>query len=161
MSQVKPIPDGMHSIIPHLVVRGATRAIEFYKKAFGAVELTRMPMPDGKTLMHVHLKIGDSHLFLVDEMPNMGQSKGPQSLGGTPVTLHFYTENVDATFNRAIGCGCQVLVPPTDMFWGDRYSKLADPFGHHWSIATHKEDPTPEEMQRRAAVMFSQAPAKH
>ena len=147
MAQMKPIPDGMHTITPHLTVKGAAQAIDFYKKAFGAVELARMPMPDGKTLMHAHLKIGDSHLFLVDEFPTMG-GKGPATLGGASVAMHLYFENVDAAFSQAVAAGAQPKMPPTDMFWGDRYGQLRDPFGHRWSVATHVRDVSPEEIQQ-------------
>jgi PhnB protein len=161
MGQVKAIPEGYHTIIPHLVVRGAAEAIDFYKKAFGAVEVARMPTPDGK-IMHAHLKIGDSHLFLVDEMPFPGGGKSPQSLGGASVALHLNVEDADAVFNRAVAAGATAKMPPADMFWGDRYGQLADPFGHEWSVATHKEDVSPEEMKKRMQAMFAQMkPGKH
>jgi uncharacterized glyoxalase superfamily protein PhnB len=153
---VKPIPDGQNTIIPHLVVKGAAQAIEFYKKAFGAVELGRMPMPDGKTLMHAHLTIGPAHLFLVDDMPGMGPCAAPTPSGTSPVTLHLYVEDVDTFCKKAEAAGAKMLMPPMDMFWGDRYAKLSDPFGHQWSFATHKDDPTPEEMKKRAEAMFAQ-----
>lgn len=154
MAQVKPIPEGMHTIVPHLTVRGAAQAIEFYKKAFGAVELHRMPMPDGKTLMHACVKIGDSLLFLVDEFPNMG-AKAPTTLGGASVAIHLNVEDADAVFQKAVAAGAKAQMPPTDMFWGDRYAKVSDPFGHEWSIATHKEDVSPEEMKKRGEAMFA------
>jgi PhnB protein len=153
MAKSKPIPEGHHTITPHLVIRDAAKAIDFYKKAFGAVELGRMPMPDGK-IMHADLKIGDCHLFLAEEFP--GMSKSPLALGGSPVTLHLYVEDVDSFFQRAVGAGAKVKMPIADMFWGDRYGQLADPFGHEWSIATHKEDPTPEEMKKRAEAAMAQ-----
>ncbi len=137
------------------MVRGAAQAIEFYKKAFGAVELGRAPMPDGKTLMHADLKIGDSHLLLVDEFPDMG-CYAPRQPGATSVTLHLFVEDADAVFNRAVAAGAKVTMPLGDMFWGDRYGKLIDPFGHEWSVATHKEDLTPEEMRKRQEAMFAQ-----
>jgi uncharacterized glyoxalase superfamily protein PhnB len=155
MAKVKPIPEGQHALTPYLVVRGAADAIAFYQKAFGAVELSRMPMPDGKLLGHAHLKIGDSHLFLSDEMPGMG-SKAPPSGGGGPVGLHLYVEDVDAAFQRAVAAGATAKMPPTDMFWGDRFGKLTDPFGHDWSMATHKEDLSPEEMKKRGAAAFAE-----
>ncbi|MFL5243730.1 MAG: VOC family protein [Gemmataceae bacterium] len=155
MAKVEPIPEGFHSLTPHIVVRGAVQAIEFYKKAFGAVEIRRAPMPDGKTLMHADLKIGDSHLMLVDEMPGMG-SHAPREGGGTPVTLHLFVEDVDAVMKRAEAAGAKVTKPPMDMFWGDRYGALTDPFGHDWSVATHKEDVTPEEMKKRGDAMFAE-----
>jgi uncharacterized glyoxalase superfamily protein PhnB len=136
-------------------VRGAAQAIEFYKKAFGAEELTRMPSPDGRTVMHAELQIGDSILFLADEFPEMG-ARSPKALGGSPVTIHLYVADVDAVFNRAIQAGATAQMPPTDMFWGDRYGKLTDPFGHVWSVATHTEDVPPEEMAKRAQAAFAQ-----
>jgi PhnB protein len=149
----QPIPAGYHTITPHLVARDAGKAIDFYKRAFGAEELGRMPSPDGR-IMHAELKIGDSRLMIADEFPEHG-CKGPLSLGGSAVTLHVYVENVDTFTQRAVGAGATVTMPVTDMFWGDRYGKLKDPFGHEWSVATHKEDLTPAEMQKRAAAMFS------
>jgi len=148
-SRIKPIPSGFHTLTPHLVVNGASKAIEFYKKAFGAEEIRRVPTPDGKSLLHADLKIGDSHVFLVDEFPAM-DCRGPQAIGGTPVTIHMFVEDVDAAFGKAVAAGAQVKMPLSDMFWGDRYGVLADPFGHSWSIATHKEDVTPEEIGKRA-----------
>jgi PhnB protein len=141
---VKPIPDGMHSVTPHLVCAGAADAIEFYKKAFGAVEGGRMPGPDGK-VMHAQIKIGDSHVMLADEFPDYG-SVGPKALGGTAVTLHLYVPNADEVFQRALDAGATVKMPIGDMFWGDRYGIVTDPFGHSWSIATHMKDMTPEQM---------------
>lgn len=153
-NKVKPIPEGTPTLTPHLIVKGATEAIEFYKKAFGAEEVRRVAGPDGKSLMHAELKVGTSRLYLVDEFPQMG-CKGPLSLGGTPITVHMFVEDVDAVFNRAVAAGAQVRMPPADMFWGDRYGQLADPFGHSWSIATHKEDLTPEQLSERARIAFS------
>ena len=147
--QIKRVPEGFHTITPHLVVKGASQAIEFYKKAFGAEELSRMPGPDGKSLMHASLKIGDSHLFLVDEFPEMG-SHGPDLSGKSPVTIHLYVEDVDSAFSNALAAGARQIMAPQDMFWGDRYGKLVDPFGHEWSLATHKEDLSPEEIGQRA-----------
>jgi len=144
--KVKPIPEGMHSITPHLVCAGAAEAIEFYKKAFGAVEGARLPGPDGK-LMHAMIRIGDSAVMLVDEMPQWG-ALGPKSLKGSPVTIHLYVEDVDAVVKRAVGLGAKVTMPVDDMFWGDRYGKLEDPFGHHWSVGTRQREVTTEEMQR-------------
>jgi uncharacterized glyoxalase superfamily protein PhnB len=147
----RPIPEGYHTITPHLVVRDAAAAIEFYKKAFGATERGRMPGPDGKTIIHAELRIGDSPLFLMDEVPAMG-SKSPLALGGSPFVIHLYVENVDAAFERATKAGATVEMPVADQFWGDRYGMVADPFGHHWSLATHKEDLTPQEMAQRMAA---------
>jgi PhnB protein len=149
---VRAIPEGFHTITPHLVVRGGAQAIDFYKKAFGAAELSRAPMPDGK-LMHAHLKIGDSQLFLCDEFPEQG-ARSPLGLGGTPVTISLYVEDADAVFQQAVAAGAQVRMPPMDMFWGDRYGQVTDPFGHIWAIATHKEDLTPEEINQRAEAAF-------
>jgi len=146
MPKAKPIPEGMRSLTPHLVCAGAADAIEFYKKAFGAVEQARLPGPDGK-LMHALIRIGDSAVMLVDEMPQWG-ALGPKALKGSPVTIHLYVENADATFERAVKAGAKVLMPMADQFWGDRYGKLEDPFGHHWSIGTHVRDVGMEEMQQ-------------
>jgi len=143
---VKPIPEGMHSVTPHLVCAGAAEAIEFYKKAFNAVEVARMPGPGGK-LMHAAVRIGDSTVMLVDEFPDW-KSFGPNALGGTAVTIHLYVTDADATFNQAVAAGAAVRMPLADMFWGDRYGQITDPFGHIWSIATHTRDMTPEEMQK-------------
>jgi uncharacterized glyoxalase superfamily protein PhnB len=145
MSKVAPIPAGFHTVTPHLVCEGAADAIEFYKKAFNAVELARMPGPDGK-LMHAQLRIGTSNIMLVDDFPDWG-SVGPKALKGSPVTIHLYVEDTDALYNQAIAAGATAKMPPADMFWGDRYGVLIDPFGHSWSIATHQRDMTPEEMQ--------------
>ena len=136
----------MHSITPHLICAGAADAIEFYKKAFGAVELSRMPGADGR-LMHASIRIGDSVVMLVDEMPNW-QSFGPLALKGSPVTIHLYVADVDAAFAQAVNAGARVTMPLDDMFWGDRYGKLDDPFGHHWSLATHVRDVSPDEMKK-------------
>jgi PhnB protein len=143
--QVKPVPDGMHTVTPHLVCNGAADAITFYKQAFGAVELGRLPGPQGK-LMHALLRIGDSAVMLMDEFPDYG-SFGPKSLKGSPVTIHLYVEDVDATVKRAVAAGAKITMPVDDMFWGDRYGKIEDPFGHHWSVATHIRDVSPEDMQ--------------
>lgn len=147
-----PIPAGRHAITPHLVIKGASEAIEFYKKAFGAEELYRMPFPNPDGTMklgHAELRIGDSRLFLADEFPDHG-SVGPS--GGSPVTIHLYVTDVDAAFARAVEAGATASMPPADMFWGDRYGKLVDPFGHHWSIAEHIEDLTPEQVEERMAA---------
>lgn len=141
---VDPVPKGMHSVTPHLVCDGATDAIEFYKKAFGAVEIMRVPSPNGR-LMHASVKIGDSMVMLVDESPDW-RCLGPHSLKGTPVTLHLQVPDADAAFERAVSAGAKVLMPLADMFWGDRYGMVSDPFGHQWSIATHIRDVAPEEI---------------
>ncbi|MCW5797429.1 MAG: VOC family protein [Nitrospira sp.] len=147
-SQVKPIPDGMHTITPHLVCAGAADAIAFYKKAFHAVELGRVPGLEGK-LLHALIRIGDSPVMLVDEFPD-NNTLGPQSIKGSPVTIHLYVEDVDALFNQAIAAGAKSRMPVTDMFWGDRYGLLEDPFGHVWSVATHVRDVGPRELQEAA-----------
>ncbi len=149
----KPIPEGFHTITPHLIIKDAVKAIDFYKKAFNAEEVMRMASPDGKGLMHGEMKIGDSIFFLASEYPDMG-CRSPQALGGSPVTIHLYVNDVDKLFNQAVGAGAQPLMPVTDMFWGDRYGKLKDPFGHEWSIGTHKEDVSPEECAKRAEAAF-------
>jgi PhnB protein len=151
MSAVKHVPDGFHTVTPQLIVRDAAKAIEFYITAFGAKERYRMPGPGG-VVMHAELSIGDSILMLGEESPQMG-AISPQTIGGSPVNLMLYVKDVDASFARAAQAGCTAQMPPTDMFWGDRYGKLSDPFGHQWAIATHKEDVTPEEMARRMAAL--------
>ncbi len=148
---VKPIPDGYHNLTPYMTVRDAARAIEFYKQAFGAVEKGIMHGPDGK-IMHAELVIGDSIFMLADEFPQYG-SLSPQSTGGAGMGLHIYTEDADAAFERALKAGATVEIPISDMFWGDRYGKLADPFGHKWSIATHKRDMSMDEMAEEMKKM--------
>jgi PhnB protein len=145
---VKPIPEGYHSVTPYLIIRGAAAAIEFYTKAFGAVELFRFPAPDGK-IGHAEIKVGDSPIMLADEYPDMGYN-GPQSLGGSPVSLMIYVADVDAVFNQAVAMGATVKEGLQDKFYGDRMGTVIDPFGHRWHLATHKEDVSVEEMQRRA-----------
>ena len=148
---VQSIPTGYHTVTPYLIVRNAAAALDFYKKAFGAVELMRFPGPGGK-LMHAEMKIGDSPVMLADEMPDEGHV-GPQTLGGAAVSLLLYVENVDARFAQAVAAGATVKRAVADQFYGDRTGTLADPFGHVWSLATHKEDVSMEEMQRRMAKM--------
>lgn len=143
---VKPIPDGMHSLTPHLVCAGGLEAIEFYKKAFNAVELMRLVGSNGK-LVHAGLRIGNSMLMLAEENPNWG-SFGPKSLKGSPVTIHLMVEDVDAAVAQAVAAGATITMPVADMFWGDRYGQLQDPFGHHWAVATHMRDLNPEEIQK-------------
>jgi PhnB protein len=145
---VKPIPDGYHTATPYLIIKGAANAIEFYQKAFGATELFRFPAPDGK-IGHAEIKIGDSPIMLADEFPEMGY-KSPQTLGGSPVSIMIYVEDVDTVFNRAIAEGGKEQRPVKDQFYGDRLGTLEDPFGHVWHISTHKEDVSAEEMERRA-----------
>lgn len=152
---VKPIPEGYHSITPYLIVRGGSDAIEFYKRAFGATELFRFPAPDGK-VGHAEIKIGDSPIMLADEYPQMGYNS-PQSIGGSPVSLMIYVDDVDIVFSRAIEAGATVKEAVQDKFYGDRIGSVVDPFGHVWHIATHKEDVSIEEMQQRAKAHGSAA----
>ena len=147
-----PIPEGFRTITPHMTVKNAAEAIEFYKKAFGAEEVLRMPGPGG-IIMHAELKIGDSLLMLNDEFPDQGKV-GPQSLGGTPITVHLYVPDVDAVIDRAAKAGAKVTLPAADQFWGDRYGLVEDPYGHHWGVGTHVEDLTPEEIGERAQKAF-------
>jgi PhnB protein len=150
---VKPIPDGYHSITPYLIVQGAAAAIDFYKKVFGATEVFRVPGPGGK-VGHAELQFGDSRIMLADEHPEMG-AKAPGSFGGTPVGLMLYVADVDARFNRAVAAGATVNKPLADQFYGDRSGTVTDPFGHQWTIATHTEDVSPEEMDRRMKAMMT------
>ena len=152
---VKPIPDGYHTATPYLIIEGAADAIEFYKQAFGAVELFRMPGPDGK-IGHAEIKIGDSPIMLADAYPDMGY-KGPKSLGGSPVSLMIYVEDVDTVFKRAVDAGATVKEVVSDKFYGDRMGTLIDPFGHVWHVATHKEDVSLAEMEKRAAALGAAA----
>lgn len=145
---VKPVPDGFRTVTPHLVCGGAAKAIAFYKKAFGATELSRVPGPDGK-LLHASVRIGDSVVMLNDEFPGMG-ALGPKARQGTSVTIHLFVDDADAWFKRAVKAGATVVMPLEDMFWGDRYGLLEDPFGHNWSIGTHLRDLTPKEVQQAA-----------
>src|SRR5690348_5756338 len=147
--QVKAVPPGFHTLTPHLTVRNAEQALEFYKNAFGAEVLHVAHMPDGK-VMHAALRIGDSMVMLNDEFPDHG-ALSPLSTGGTSVTIHIYTDNVDTAFNRAVSAGAQVKMPLADQFWGDRYGVVADPFGHKWSLGAHIKDMSAEEMQREMA----------
>lgn len=147
MATAKPIPQGYRSVTPYLTLNDAARALEFYKRAFGAQEVMRMEGPGGK-IGHAEIKIGDSMIMLADEMPGSG-SRSPQSLGGATGGIFLYVENADAVFNQAVSAGAQVEAPLADMFWGDRYGRLKDPFGHSWSVATHIEDVAPAEMSKR------------
>lgn len=162
--KVKAIPEGMHTITPHLVVRGGEQAIEFYKKAFGAQERGGVFRgPDGK-VMHAELKIGDSVLMLADEFPGAGTCQSPQTLGGSSTVLNIFVDDVDKLFNQAVSAGAKVTMPLANQFWGDRYGQVSDPFGHHWALGQHVEDIAPEEMQRRGkeamAKMASAAKAQ-
>lgn len=154
MSSVSPIPEGFHSITPHLILSDSAAAIEFYKEAFGATERVRKSAPGGG-IMHAEIQIGDSILFLADDMGNPVM-KAPNKLAGTSVTLNLYVEDVDAVFARAVEAGAVVQMPVADMFWGDRYAMVTDPFGHNWAIATHTVDRTPEEMEK--AMQAAMAP---
>jgi PhnB protein len=149
---VKAIPEGYHTATPYLIVKGAGEALEFYKKGLGATEIMRMPGPDGR-VMHAEIKIGNSILMLADEFPEMNH-RGPKTLGGSPISIMLYVEDVDARFNQAVAAGAKVIRPLMDQFYGDRSGIVEDPFGHSWSIATHKEDVPPEEMERRAAAFM-------
>ena len=154
----KPIPEGSHSLTPYLVVRDAPKAIEFYKKAFGATEKFRAAGPDGK-IMHAELRIGDSQFFLTDENLEWG-SKSPLSVGGTGLSTWIFTEDADKMYNAAVGAGAKPGMPLADMFWGDRWGTLTDPFGHAWQIATHKLDLTPEEMKAAQDKAMAEMMAK-
>jgi PhnB protein len=152
---VNHIPKGYHAVTPYLIVQGATNALEFYQKAFGAKELFRMPRPDGK-IAHAEIKIGDSHIMLADEVPET-LVRGPQSLGGTSVQILLYVKDVDSTATRAVAAGLKELRPIKDQFYGDRSGTFQDPFGHIWTIATHKEDVSPQELQERMKKMMKAA----
>jgi PhnB protein len=152
-SKVKPIPNGFHTLTPYLTVNGAAEAIDFYKRAFGARELFRMSGPDGKSIGHAQVAIGDSILMLADEFPHW--SKSPQTLNGTPVSLMVYVEDVDAAFKRAVEAGATVKLPVENKFYGDRSGCLVDPFGHLWTLSSHIEDVPPEEMGRRMAEFWA------
>jgi len=153
-TKVKPVPDGYHTATPYLIVRDPALAIEFYKSAFGAKEIVRLAGPDGK-IAHAEVQIGDSRIMLGGESPQTG-ARSPETLKGTPVGIFLYLENVDAAFKRAVGAGAKAVQAPEDMFWGDRYGKVSDPFGHEWQLATHKEDLTPAEIGERGKAAFAQ-----
>lgn len=150
---VKRTPEGYRTVTPHITVRDAAKMIEFYKRAFGAVEGRRAPGPDGKSIMHAEIRIGDSVVFLNDEFPEMG-ALSPADSKFSPVTLHLFVEDADKQFQRAVSAGAEVVMPLADQFWGDRYGIVRDPSGHHWSIAHHAEDLTPQQMQERMAKAF-------
>jgi len=149
-NNVRPIPEGYHSVTPYLIVKGAAKAIEFYKQAFGATERTRMEQADGR-IGHAEIQIGDSTIMLADEFPERN-IRGPESLGGTPVMIHLYIDDVDTVAKRAVAAGAKEIRPVQDQFYGDRSGMFADPFGHQWNIATHVEDLSAEEIGRRAAA---------
>jgi PhnB protein len=150
----KPIPDGYHTVTPYLIVKGAAEALDFYKKAFSASEKMRMPDPKSSLIGHAEITIGDSTIMLADEYPDMG-FRSPKSLGGTPVSILLYVKDVDATARQALAAGAKELRPVRDQFYGDRSGTLEDPFGHVWTVATHKEDLTPDEIGKRAAAAFA------
>ena len=150
---VKRIPEGYRTVTPHITVRDAAKMIEFYKRAFGAVEGRRAPGPDGKSIMHAEIRIGNSVVFLNDEFPEMG-ALSPADSKSSPVTLHLFVEDADKQFQRAVSAGAEVVMPLADQFWGDRYGIVRDPSGHHWSIAHRTEDLTPQQMQERMAMAF-------
>ncbi|HEX4142085.1 MAG TPA: VOC family protein [Pirellulales bacterium] len=154
---VEPIPPGQENLIPHLVCERCSEAIDFYKKAFGAEEVSRLLAPDGRRIMHASIRIGKSFVFLVDDFPEFcgGKSQSPAGLKGTPVSLHHYVADCDAAIKRAQDAGASVLMPAQDMFWGSRYGVVVDPFGHKWSFATHKKDLTPAEMQAAMKEAFA------
>jgi len=152
---VQPVPEGFNTVNIYLVVADAGEAIDFYQKAFGAEPGFRMRGPDGESTMHAELRIGNSTIMLTEENPQWGM-QSPETLGGSPASIHLYVDDCDAIYQRALDAGCTVAAPLMDAFWGDRYGKVKDPFGHEWGIATHKEDVPPEEMERRAAQWFSQ-----
>ena len=156
----KAIPEGYGTVTPYLVVKDAGKAIEFYKRAFGAQEVMRMAGPGGHRVMHAEIKIGDSWVFMSDEFPGMG-GKSPETVGAVTASLHIYCEDVDAAFQKAVEAGAKTTMPPADMFWGDRYAKITDPFGHEWGLATHKEDLTQEEMAKRAEAFFASMSSSH
>lgn len=151
MSGVSPIPSGYHSVTPYLIVDGASDAIDFYARAFGATEVLRLPMPGGR-VAHAEIKLGDSHVMLADAFPEM-DARSPKAYGGTPVSLLVYVPDVDALAEQAVAAGAKVLRPLADQFYGDRSVTISDPFGHQWTLATHVEDVPPEEIARRAAAM--------
>lgn len=157
-TKVDPVPKGYHSITPALSVNDSAKAIDFYKRAFNAEQRDICYGPDGKQVMHAEIKIGDSIIMMNDEFPQMG-CKGPLSLGGTPVSLYLYVENVDKVFDTAVKAGGKAIMPVADMFWGDRFGQIEDPFGHRWSIATHIADPTKEEMKKAQEEWAKKQPA--
>src|SRR5262245_23564235 len=154
MATVKPVPEGYHTLTPHLVVRDCAAAMKFYAKALGAKEIARHPGPGGK-IMHAEMQIGSSKFLLNDEFPEFG-AKGPLSLGGSPVTLHLFVEDCDKVFNQFVAAGATVKMPLADQFWGDRYGSVTDPFGHNWSIASRVRDMTPDELKAAAAAAMAQ-----
>lgn len=153
--KVSPIPKGFVGVTPHIVVKGAAQAMAFYTKALGAEEILAVSVPGTEALMHAEMKVGGAHFMLMDENLEWGL-QGPQSLNGSPVTLHLYVTDVDAAMAQAVAAGGEVTMPVANMFWGDRYGCFKDPFGHKWSLATHTSDPSPDEMQAAIAQMMTQ-----
>ena len=158
-NQVRPVPEGYHTATSYLTVTGGAKAIDFYVKALGAKEVARMQAPDGR-IGHAELRIGDSMIMLADVFPQ-GATKSPQTLGGCTGGVFLYVENVDALFNQAVSAGAKPTMPPQDMFWGDRFGQFMDPFGHSWSVATHKEDVSPQEMKKRSEAAMAQMAQQH
>lgn len=154
--QVNPIPNGYGTVTPHIVVQGADKAVEFYKNAFGAVERGKDYYPDGKSVMHAEILIGNSIVMITDAMPQMKRWVSPSTLSGTTVALHLYTEDVDTVFDRAVAAGAKPSMPIMDTFWGDRYGRVTDPFGHEWSLATRTQNLTPAEIKKGAREFFAQ-----
>lgn len=151
-AKIKPIPDGYHTVTPYLIITNAAQAVDFYKEAFGATELMRLAAPDGK-LIHAEIRIGDSPIMLCDECPDWN-ALSPQTIGGTTVSIMIYVDDVDSVVDRAVATGATVLMPVEDQFWGDRMGTVVDPYGHKWSVATHTEDVSPEEIDKRAKALF-------
>jgi PhnB protein len=156
-NEVKPTPEGHRTVAPYLAIKSAASALEFYKKAFGAIETYKLVLPDGR-VGHAEIRLGDSLIMLSDEFPEFG-GKAPEALGGSPVSIHLYVDDVDAFFNRAVAAGARELKPIADQFYGDRSGQIEDPFGHLWWVATHKEDVAPAEMQKRVRALFARAAA--
>jgi PhnB protein len=154
---VRPVPEGYHTLTPVLTIDGAAEAIDFYVRAFGARELNRAVAPDGTRIWHAELEIGDSRLMLTDEFPDMGGARGPKALGGTAGSIHIYVDDVDALVERAVRAGATLTMPLENQFWGDRYGKLTDPFGHSWGVASHVEDVSEEEQRRRVEAFQNQS----
>lgn len=158
MANVKPVPEGMSTVTPHIVCKDAAQAIEFYKQAFGAVEIDRLMAPDGSKLLHATMRIGDSVVMLADEFPEWG-SVGPLTLEGSPVTLHIYVDDADAAAERAVRAGAKITMALENTFWGDRYGTLEDPFGHRWAVATHVRDVPADEMLQAVREMYAKSAA--
>jgi PhnB protein len=154
MSNVQPIPAGHHTVTPYLIIKNAAKALEFYKNAYGATETYRLQLPDGR-VGHAEIRLGDSLIMLADEFPEYG-GKAPETLGGSPVNIHLYVDDVDGFFKKALAAGANERKPVMDQFYGDRSGQLEDPFGHLWWVATHKEEVSPDEMQKRVQAMFAQ-----